>query len=175
MASIIKADLWQNTQGIQYNSVIQVQTSLVNERSAWSSPVNSETIITPLSIAITPRYVGSKIVVQWMVNGELHQDNVFRIYRNGIQAPNGRNTTDSGRWSGYASAFYDQNESSTPSNWSILYFDTPNTLTQQTYSLAVGGSGATAYTFYLNRTVGTAGSDNQEVMVSSVIAWEVVQ
>jgi hypothetical protein len=57
----------------------------------------------------------------------------------------------------------------------MLYIDTPQSTNAVTYQLAVGGSGASAYTFYLNRTVGNTGSDNQEIMVSSVVAWEILQ
>jgi hypothetical protein len=175
--STIKANSWVNLNGIKHQAVAQLQTKIINDRGAYSSPVNSQTIIEPLSITISPLYSNSKIIVQWMVNGELHQDNVFRIFRNGSLAPNGQNTEVSGRWVGYTSAFYDQNEDSTPSNWKILYIDTPNTTAPTTYQLAVGSSSSGAYTFYLNRTVASSdtGQDAYERMVSSAVAWEIMQ
>jgi len=174
--SILRANQWQNFNGIQYDTVIQCQTIITNNRSTWSSPVSSQTIVTPLTIAITPKRSNSKIVVHWMINGELHQDNVFRIFRNGVEAPNGRNAeAPSSRWSGYSAAFYDQNEDSTPSSWNILYMDTPNSAAAQSYQIAVGSSSGAAYTFALNRTLGATASDNREIMVSSAVAWEVYQ
>ena len=175
--STIKANTWKNSNGVVHKTVIQVETKVINDIASYSSPVGSQTIIDPLSITITPIYASSKIIVKWMINGELHQDNVFRIYKNGILAPNGQNPTVTGRWVGYASGFYDRDESTTPSNWNITYIDTPNTTNPTVYQLAVGSSSGTAYTFYLNRTVASSvtGQDAYERMVSTAIAWEVMQ
>lgn len=160
---------------IQPQNFLQVQTSTVNTIASYASSVNSETIITPMNISITPQETDSKIIVQWMLNGEQHQDNVFRIWRNGAEAPNGRNTINTSRWTGFVSGFYDQNESSTPSNWFIQYIDDnpPSGLT--TYSLTTGSSSGSNFTFFLNRTYGSsdAGQDAYERMVSTVMAMEV--
>jgi hypothetical protein len=113
-----------------------------------------------------------------MVNGETNQDDVFRIFRNSVEAPGGRNTTQpSSFWSGYVTAPYDNNDSSTPSNYNIIYIDTPGTTSQQQYGLGISCTNGSSNTFYLNGTVsgGTTGSQSYEVMVSSVIAWEIAQ
>lgn len=175
--STIKANEWRNLNGVKHKAVAQVETKVINNFGAYSSPVSSETLIDPLSITITPIYDNSKIIVRWMVNGELHQDNVFRVYKNGALAPNGKNNNIGGRWVGYASGFYDRDENSTPSNWSIVYIDNPSTLTPVTYQLAVGSSSGTAYTFYLNRTQGSSdtGQDVYERIVSTATVWEITQ
>jgi hypothetical protein len=174
--STIKANAWRNLNGVLYNSVVQVQTQIVNTTNAYASPVNSQTIIDPLSITITPIYASSKIIVDWMVNGELHQDNLFRIFRNGVEAPNGRNTSvAANRFVGYTCGFYDQNEDSTPSNWKITYFDNPGVNTPVTYQLAIGSSTGVAYTFALNRCINATFAEPYERMVSTVMIWEIQQ
>jgi hypothetical protein len=175
--SILKTNFWSRADGIKHNSVVQVETKIINSRGSYSSPVNSQTIIEPLSIGIKPIYKNSIIIVEWMVNGELHQDNVFRIFKDDFIASNGQNIGAQGRWVGYTSAFYDQNQDSTPSNWSIVYVDTPGTTSTVNYQLAVGSSSSSAFTFYLNRTVASSdtGQDAYERMVSSAVAWEITQ
>jgi len=113
-----------------------------------------------------------------MINGELHQDNVFLIHQNGslittsgfegYNANGGNN-----RWSGYCSAFYDRNEDTTPSNWNIFYTCPASSTSSRTYAPAVRASGGSAYTFSLNRCLNSAAQDNIENMVSIGIIHEV--
>lgn len=160
-------------------SIIQTVYIRSNARSLYSSAASGDgTTITDLNISITPTNANSRIICQWMINGELHQDNVFLIHRDGAlittAGEEGRNNVSNNRWVGYAAAYYDQNESSTPSNWVIMYSQIAGSTTSRTYAPAVRGSGATAYTFYLNRCVANDGADNVENMVSSGIIYEVV-
>jgi hypothetical protein len=135
------------------------------------------TTVSALEMTIVPKNANNRIIVQWMVNGELHQDNVFLIHRDGAlittAGEEGRNSVSNNRWSGYASAFYDQNESSTPSNWVIMYSQIAGSTASRTYAPAVRGSGGSNYTFYLNRTISSDGADNNENMVSSGVIFEV--
>lgn len=175
MASIAKFDVWQNTAGVSYNPVIQCVTGFVNDMSTWAAPVGSSTIITSLNAVITPKYATSKIIVQWMINGECHHDMLFRVFKNNGLAPNGQNTGNTSRWNGFVAGVYDQDQNSTPANWMVQYIESPATTASITYQIAVGASGATAYTFALNRTIGSAGADSYENMVSSYIIWEIAQ
>ena len=162
---------------ISPGAVIQTVYVRTDERNSYSSNnTGNGTLVTPLSLPITPLYANSMILCQWMVNGELHQDNTFLIWKNGALASNGFNQQAGNvRWSGYASAFYDQNESSTPSNWSIMYADFPGSTAALTYGLATRSSSASNYTFFLNRTVSSTGGDSNENMVSVGIIQEIAQ
>lgn len=158
-------------------SVLQTVWVRSDARTTWSSAASGNgTTINQLNLTITPRYSNSHVICKWMINGELHQDNLFLVHKDGALVSNGYNTTlGNTRTSGMMSAFYDQNENSTPSNWLMTYVDTSlaNTNTR-TYAPAVRGSGPTAYTFYLNRSVAD-GADNNEVMVSMGYAMEIQQ
>ena len=157
--------------------VIQTVYVRTDERNTYSSNnTGNGTLVTPLNLAITPKFANSLILCQWMVNGELHQDNTFLIWKDGALASNGFNQQAGNvRWSGYTSAFYDQNESSTPSNWKIMYADAPGSTSPVTYGLATRSSSGSNYTFYLNRTVTSLGQDAHENMVSVGIIQEIAQ
>jgi hypothetical protein len=134
------------------------------------------TTVSALGITIVPKNANNRIIVQWMVNGELHQDNVFLIHRDGslitTSGEEGKSNLSSNRYDGYVSAFYDQNESSTPSNWLIMYSQIAGSTSSRTYAPAVRSSSGSNFTFYLNRTVSDSG-DAYERMVSSGVIFEV--
>lgn len=134
--------------------------------------------ITDLNITITPRKVGNILVLTWMMNAEVHHDNVFVIHKNGnlitdsgVEGYN--NVNGNVRYSGFVPSYYDNDYASTPSNYMIQYITTvENTLTR-TYCPAVRGAGATAYTMYLNMPAGSTGADSYEVTVSTGVGMEI--
>jgi hypothetical protein len=155
-------------------SVIQCHHIIDNTRTSYSSPTTGDgTRISEIDLPITLKSTNSKIICQWMLNGEIQNDNVFEIYKDSSLATNGRNTNSTGRWSGFVAAFFDTDWSSTPFNFNILYID-PNP-TSATYNVRVSATGGTASTFYLNRTQGSAGADSYENMVSTGIIWEIMK
>lgn len=160
-------------------TILQTVTSRVDTRSTYSSPTTGNgTTITDLNLTIAPIFSNSTLIIQWMINGELHQDNVFLIHQNGslitTSGSEGYNANaGNNKWSGYCSAFYDRNEDTTPSNWNIFYTCPANSTSSRTYAPAVRGSGATAYTFCLNRCINASASENIESMVSIGIIHEV--
>lgn len=161
------------------NCVLQTKTMFTDSMGSYASNTY-DNHITPLDITITPTFQNSTIICQWMVNGEMHQDNVFRIFKkSGTQlagiAPNGTNTSvTQNRWVGFVSAFYDQNESSTPSNWFIQYIDeNVGSTVQTTYQIRTRSSSSGSRTFYLNRTVNSTGADAYENMCSTGVIWEI--
>ena len=131
--------------------------------------------ITPLDIVITPKFSNSKIHLQWTTNGEVHQDNVFRIYRDGNLIGYNTNIDSNNRWNGVASGAYDRNESTTPCNITITWVDTPQTTNTITYQIYVQSSSAGSYPYYLNRTYAGSdtGQDAYERMVSCKSVMEV--
>jgi hypothetical protein len=162
-------------------SVVQVQTVRSDSRTTISSPASGNgTTITQLNLSITPKFANSRLIMQWMINGEMQYNNVFVIHKNGSLITTTGETgynAESGnvRWSGFVSANYDQDVASTPDNWSIQYSCISGSTSAQTFSPAVKASGADAYTFFLNRTASSAGADGYENMVSTGTIWEVAQ
>lgn len=159
--------------------IIQTVTKRVDTKTTYNSAASGNgTTITDMGITITPLYATSNLIIQWSLNGELHQDNVLLIHKDGnLITTSGQegynNNAGNQRWSGYCSAFYDRNEDSTPSNWNIMYSCPAGEITSRTYAPAVRGAGGTAYTFALNRCIVDNTDPYRESMVSFAIAYEV--
>jgi hypothetical protein len=165
---------WQQV-SLPSGSIVQTVVGRNDTRTTYSSNNSGNgTTVSALNLTITPRFANSQIICDWMINGELHQDNVFLIHKNGAAVANG-NATGNSRWMGMMSGFYDQNEDSTPSNWNLKYVDpTLGSTAARTYAPAVRSSSGSNYTFALNGTLSAASQDFYERMVSIGIAYEVI-
>lgn len=161
---------------------IQMLYSRTDERSQWSAPVGLlATQILPLGLTITPRRANSLIVMQWMINGEVHYDTLWQIYLNGqlINIPGYQGTNNSpassGRWVGYAAGIYDRggDVNSTMENTFVQYSIVLNTTATMTFYPAIKSSSGTAYTFSLNRTAGALGQDAYENAISTGVIMEI--
>jgi hypothetical protein len=165
---------WQPV-SLPSGSIVQTVVGRNDTRTTYSSNNSGNgTTVSALNLTITPRFANSQIICDWMINGELHHDNVFLIHKNGAAVANG-NATGNSRWMGMMAAFYDQNEDSTPSNWNLKYVDpTLGSTAARTYAPAVRSSSGTSRTFALNGTLNAASQDAYERMVSIGIAYEVI-
>lgn len=161
--------------------IAQVKWVRTDTRTTYASNNSGNgTTVTALNLTITPKFANSMLLMQWMINGELHQDNVFLIHKDGslvtTSGYEGYNSSaGNNRYSGVMSAFYDQNEDSTPSNWFLQYMIPATSATSATYAPAVRGSGGSNYTFHLNRTQSGTLGDNHESMISTGTIWEIMQ
>lgn len=155
---------------------IQMVTSRTDSRGSYSANNQyTPNIITPTAISITPKIDDSLISVKWMLSGEVHQDVVIIILKNG-QEFKSHQTSAGQRWSGYCSGYYDRNQSSTQSNWYINVFDDETKAgTENTYTLAVRSSSNGNYTFYLNRTQGSNGQNSYETLATVATALEITK
>jgi len=161
--------------------VVQVFTIRTDERTAYYSPNSGNgTTISELNLTITPKFSSSLIVMEWMMNCEVHHDNVILIHQNGnLITTAGYEGYNSGagnqRWSGYASGFYDANEASTMVNFYLLYSIPAINLNQRTYAPAVRSSSGSNYVFTLNKTLDSQGQDVYENTVSTGMIMEIQQ
>lgn len=161
--------------------IIQTNVMRTDARTAFSAPTTGNgTTITSLNLTITPKFASSLLIMRWMINCEVHWDTVFLVHRGGALI------TDSGfegynsqagnvRWSGAMFTNYDNNNATTPGNYSLIYAIPALTTASRTYAPAIRGSGTAAYTLFLNRTVNSLGSDSHEVTISNGVVWEVAQ
>jgi hypothetical protein len=160
---------------------VQVQTVRSDARVTFAMAASGDgTTVTPLNLSITPKFANSRLIMQWMINGESQQDGTFVIHKNGSLITTSGETgynAESGnvRWSGIASGFYDQNEATTPSNWFIQYSCIAASTAPAIFAPATRTSQGTALTFYLNRTFENLGSDARETLVSTGTIWEIAQ
>ena len=166
-----------------YSPGLILQTVYVrtNVQTTYASANSGNgTAIAALNITIVPKRADSLLLCTWMINGEVNHNNVFLVHKDGelittagYQAYN--NVAGNQRWSGVMSAFYDNNDSTTMSNYYLQYAVPAASTTSATYAPAVRASGATAYTFFLNRCVANAGADAVEIAVSTGMIQEIAQ
>ena len=181
MASTLRFDKWENTLGVPYGTVLQVKTVRTEARNTYSAPISGNgTTITDLNLTITPKFSNSLLIVQWMLNCEVHYNSVILIHRDGslINTTNeaGYNATaGNSRWSGFVTPPYDTDVATTPLNSFIQYFATTGSTSSTTFAPAIRSSDGNAQTLYLNRPVNSAGADGNEVSVSTGTIWEIAQ
>ena len=162
-------------------TVVQVRTVRTESRNTYSSATTGNgTTVTDLNLTITPKFSNSLLMMQWMINGEFHHDNVFLIHKdNALITTSGEtgynSVTGNSRWSGFMQSTYDTDQASTPQNRFMQYFATAGSVSSMTFAPAVRSAGGTAYTFYLNRAQNSAGQDDYEVSVSTGTIWEIAQ
>jgi hypothetical protein len=137
-----------------------------------ASPSGNGAAITQLRLTIVPRRSDSWIWLRWTVFYEMHHDTVFLVQENGNLI--GYNTYRGNvRWSGILTPLYDNDYSTTPQQSTINWFVRANNTNSRYYDLAVRSSSTGTYTFALNRSLNSAGTDGQEVGVSFGFAREI--
>ena len=151
-------------------SVNMLQTR--TQDSYTAATTGDGTVITPLNITFTPKQAGNKVILEFTVNGECSHDMVFLVSRNGTflaDATDGSNN----RWAGTTAMAYDVDNTSTLGNMSIRILDLNTLAVESTYKVQVRSSSGTATTFYLNRSINSAGGDGYETTLSTVTATEI--
>ena len=157
--------------------VVQTVWARTDAKTVYTSLASGDgTTITDMNIIITPRYASSLLLITWMINGEMYQDNTFTAHINGAMISTvgyQPYNIDVGNfyYSGFCAGFYDQNQDSTPSNYVIQYAVPAVNTTARTYAPAVRGGNP----FALNRTISSAGQDAYENGISTGTIMEIVQ
>jgi len=154
MPSYAKFDVWQNTAGVNYGTVLQVQsTTLTNTFSTTTLISSGGSAITGLSVNITPKYATSKILVfGHMVTGNsIYTQSYFKLKRT-ISATTteiGGGTAVGSRPGVIAKAYFDS--ASVGQSAPFSYLDSPATVSQVTYQMFLGTENA-SYSAHINRT-----------------------
>ena len=163
------------------DSIVQVKYVRTDLRTTYSSSASGNgTTVAALNLTIVPKYANSLLLMQWMINGELHQDNVFLIHKDGALVTTAsyegyNNVLGNIRSSGVMSGFYDQNEDSTPSNWFLQYLIPAGSVASAVYAPAVRSSSGSGFTLSLNRTINGSTGDSHESQISTGTIWEIAQ
>ena len=164
--------------GGQAGNVIQVQRTLVTATSVISLTQQTDTKLTALAVNITPTSTNSIIKIEAMVNGEFSNfsdphGTAWFFYRDNTKlstpAAGSRNV---GILMGTGVTYFDSDADSTPEQANYMYFDSPNTTSQITYTVGVNKHEATN-NFSLNRTVGDSDSHGYERGLSLICVTEI--
>ncbi len=156
-------------------TVVQMRAIQTRTQATYTAPTSGTgTQVTPLDMVITPRKAGNAMVLQWVLNGEMHHDCVYVVTRNGTILTNAVNGSNN-RWSGVAGHPFDNDQNSTQSNVVISITDFNTLSTASTYAVCVRSSSGSVYTLALNRTLGSTGADAFEATLSTCTATEIQQ
>lgn len=164
-------------------SVVQTVWMRYDTNAAYTAS-SGGSVMSGLNITITPRYASSKILLQWMINGEpaggAIYNMVFRVGKDGsvMTNPTGYNSWNgNNNFSGIAVVdAYDGDYNSTPNNVSILFMDdgTLSTATRTYAPIVCKSNTADADgTYYINRSAGGAGQ-GFESGVCTGVAMEIM-
>jgi len=158
---------------------VQLVYNRVDSKDVYSFATAGSTgaYITSLNTTITPRSATSNVLVTYCISYEVVHDTIFRLYRSvgGVDTMIGTNTTDANYWSGVWNPGYDADNASTPMTTTFMYLDSPATTSAITYKLMIQSAGTGASSFYLNRTINSAGQGSYEVAISQVFLQEIAQ
>ena len=176
MASIAKFDTWQNTAGVNYSTVLQVQsTTLTNTFSTTAAITSGGAAVTGLSVNITPKYATSKILVfGHVVAGTNPTTQAYLQLKRTISGTTvavGNGVSVSTRPT-VISRSYINNTNVCLTN-PYTYFDSPATTNSITYQIYLGTeSSASAF---INRTETDGDNSSGSRGSSSITVMEIAQ
>jgi hypothetical protein len=160
--------------------ILQAQTIRSDVRMSYSSNNSGDgTPISQLNMGLFPRRSDSWVLVQWMICGEANQENVWLIHENDTlitAAPyQGFNNVvgNAARWVGYVPLGYDNDDNSTPHNYFIQWYGPVVNTEPRIYTPAIRSSDGNNRSWFLNRTIGSAGQDGFENMISTGVIMEI--
>ena len=158
-------------------SILQTQYTMFTGTSTTAFASATNTKLTDLAVNITPTSTNSVIKIEAFVTGEL--SNASSIYNTGwfffrdntaLQAQNVGNR-NAGIQMASNLSYWAGDVSSTPENASYMYFDSPSTTSQITYTVGIvsyyGGN------WHLNRTVSDSNDSDNERGISSICVTEI--
>lgn len=171
MPSFAKFDVWQNTAGINYNNVIQVQ-SVVKTDTFVSSGTSAWSTITGLSVNITPRFATSRILLLSQVNAAGQVNTFARYRRNGTVI--GVGDASGSRMQATASSWYYNADANTDKSMPMIFIDTPASTGLLTYDIQMSTPEGN-FTYYVNRTFDDSNGVGRSRTISTIIAMEISQ
>ena len=164
-------------------NIVQVQVKRTDSLLSYTTGTSASGVeFSDLRVSITPKFSNSLIVCMFQVHGEgsSTHDYDYKIWKNG-SVPTGtypgyNSATGLQAWSGFAQSLpYEGDYNSTPFTQTMTYHDIPGSTSTVFYAPGVQDSYATSRVYYVNRTVGSAGTGGYETGVSMSVAMEIAQ
>jgi len=185
--STLYTDFIQNRSGQQIlpprGNVVQMRYNRLDSRGAITFHSRSfENNGGRFPMSVTLQNITSPdnlALIIWQISWESNcgGDQGFVVLRNGQFAPRNVQTEAKGfegYWDMTFAAGHDGDDSSTPHTQTMTYLGRIGKTGNVDYQLMIrNGSDGQCNNFYYNRPVGNSGSNNNEVGVSSVVAFEI--
>jgi hypothetical protein len=165
------------TSAMPAGSVIQVVNVLTTAQGSQALAAATETVVTGLTLSITPKGANSKFLVQARRFGEssVNWDNVYNILMNGVRVNIGGSTQSFAGLSMAGQVFGGGNDDiSTPEILTLSTLVSTSSVVGTSITFALAITADTAKTLYLNRCVGAVAA-GREVGSSEIIVTEIAQ
>jgi hypothetical protein len=157
--------------------IVQVQYTQFTGTNSYSISASTNTVITDLTVNITPTSTSSIIKIETMVNGEWSNqngatDSIWFFYRDSTKLPtHTAGNRPVGVHMGTSISYAAADAQSTPEHAYYSYFDIPNSTSQITYKVGVFQDNG--YDWSLNRTQLDNDSSNFERGTSFICVTEI--
>lgn len=168
MTSIIRADRWQNSNGIAYNSVLQVVST--TKTDAFTTTSTTYTDLTGMSVSITPRFSTSRILIMATMLGDTSAAEAtnIRIMRNSTVIGIGDAAGSRTLCTTVSSTF----ETNRPLSSALMFVDDPATASLLTYKLQIRTNSGTGF---INRCQLDTDIPNHPRGISTITVMEIAQ
>lgn len=167
MSSIIRADRWQNSNGVAYNSVLQVVST--TKTDTFSHATNAFTDITGMSVSITPFFSTSRILVQVTMSASSSASTV-----GSVKLVRGSTDIFIGDAAGSRTRATAQIYEQYGSGFSFTFLDSPATTSSTTYKIQARAND-NASAFFVNRSSVDTDSAVWVRTASSITVMEIAQ
>lgn len=175
MASIAKFDQWQNSAGVNYNSIIQVVNT--QKYDTWSTTSTAFVDVTGFNASITPKFSTSRVLIMMQICfsspdsanwGGYHP----RMTRNGTVLQTGTDVSGNqhASWGGGLQLGQQHNAFVK----TFLFYDSPASTSSQTYQLQVAMQAYSGGTLYMN-TSATKSTQYSGTGISTLTLMEIAQ
>jgi len=146
----------------------------------WIAPSN-QNVLFPLRLtAQNVPHPGTILIASWQLSIECGNDTLFKVLIDGSWRDNSDGTSgqsaapsDEWYWKGLLGAYYDGDNSSTPSNYQLLWIGRAGTTGNINLDISPQTSSDSGDTVYINRTYSSGGQDAYEVGVCTGVVFQI--
>lgn len=145
----------------------------------WIGPSNSNTLFALRLTASNVRHPNNILLASWQLSIESNNDVLFKVLKDGsfndnsFGVSNPFSPSDEWYWKGLLCSYHDGNDSSTPSNYQLLWMGRAGATGNINLDIAAQSSSEGGTTVYINRTFGSSGQDDHEICVCTGVVFEI--
>lgn len=186
--SFLYADNIRDTSGNitipSYGSVINTSTMRYDGRPGyyargWVAGDNASTLFALRLTANNVQHPNNILVASWQLSIETDNNTTFKVLKNGSWQDNRLGTSNSAApsdewyWKGLVCAYHDGDNSTTPSNYQLLYICRAGSVGSVNLDIVAQAADDGGRTVWINRTYASAGGDNNEICVCTGVVFEI--
>lgn len=169
----------------EYGSVINTSTMRYDGRPGywtrgWIQYDNNGTLFALRLTAQNVSHPNNLLVASWQLTMESDNNIIFKVLKNGSWFDNslGTNNSNYGQsdewyWRGLLCSYHDSDDSSTPSNYQLMYICRAGQTGNINLDIVAQSSSESNRTLYINRPWNSSGQDSYETGVCTGVVFEI--